>query len=169
MKLVYDGKKLKVYAGSYVMPSGKKVYREYIDFGESVSIIAVKDNGKILILKQFRMPTGEWIYEIPAGTVEKGEKPEECAYRELIEETGYEAGELRYLLSMYLSPGYSNEYMHVYLARKLNFVGARPEEGEEIRVEEKGIEELEDMIRNNLIRDSKSIASLLYYLYYLRT
>jgi ADP-ribose pyrophosphatase len=169
MKLVFDGKKLKVYAGDYVTPSGKTVYREYIDFGESVAIIAVKDNGKILILKQFRMPTGKWIYEIPAGTVEKGEKPEECAYRELIEETGYEAGEIKYLFSMYLSPGYSNEYMHVYLAKKLRFVGARPEEGEEIKVEEKSANDVLDMIKNNLIRDSKSIASLLYYLYYLYT
>jgi len=168
MELVFNGKKLKVYAGEYITPTGKKIYREYLDFGESVAIIPLIDDDTVILIKQFRMPVEDWIYEVPAGTVEPGEAPEECARRELIEETGYEAGELIHLFDMYLAPGYSNELMHAYLARNLKFVGARPEEGEEIIVEETRIEDALDMIKRNLIRDAKSIAALLYYIHYLR-
>jgi len=164
MKIGFSGKKIRVFYGEYTLPNGRNVYREYIDFGESVAILPLSNNNKILLIKQFRMPIGKWIYEVPAGTVEEGEEPIECAKRELIEETGYKAGKMIHLFNIYLSPGYSNEYMYVYLARELSYVGARPEEGELINIEWVNIDKIKDMIKNNVIEDSKSIASLLYYI-----
>jgi len=162
MKKVFEGRKFDIYAGEYRLPNNVTVYREYVDFGESVAILPIRDN-EILLIKQYRMPINKWIYEVPAGTLEKGEDPSECAVRELIEETGYKPREIIHLFSMYLSPGYSNEYMHVYLARDLEYVGARPEKGELINIEWVRLDKALDLIRENSIEDGKSIAAILYY------
>ena len=169
MKVVFEGKKFKVLSGEVLLPSGKSVWRDIIDFGRSVVILPIKD-GSVFIIRQYRPAVGGWIYELPAGTLEEGEDPMECAKRELIEEIGYEAGNLKLLFKMYLSPGYSNEYMYSYLATELKYVGERPEYGEEISIVKKRFDEVVDMIREGLIEDAKTIATLLYYMtFYLRS
>lgn len=162
MKVVFEGKKLKVLSGEFRLPSGKKVYREIVDFGKSVVILPL-DGDEVILVKQYRPAIGKWIYELPAGTLEEGEEPEECAKRELIEEIGYEAGELNLLFRMYLSPGYSNEYMYSYLATDLKYVGERPEYGEEIEVIRLHLDKALELIGRGVLEDAKSIATILYY------
>ena len=162
MKVVFEGRKFKVLSGEVTLPSGKRVWRDIVDFGKSVVILPVED-GDVFIIKQYRPAVGSWIYELPAGTLEEGEDPVECARRELIEEIGYEAGNLELMFKMYLSPGYSNEYMYAYLATQLKHVGENPEYGEEIEIVRVSYEELLDMVGKGLIEDAKSIAAILYY------
>ncbi len=146
---------------------GKTVRRDVVDFGESVVILPLLGD-KIILLRQYRVAVGDWLYELPAGVVEEGEDPGETARRELVEETGYEAGKLVKLFSMYLSPGYSNEFMHAYLATDLNYVGARPEYGEEIRVEVYALEKVLELIRSGGVNDAKTIATILFYTQFIK-
>ncbi len=162
MEVVFSGRKFKVLSGEVYLPSGRKVIRDIIDFGRSVVILPLVDRDVILI-KQYRPAVGGWIYELPAGTVEEGESPVECAKRELIEEIGYEADELELMFTMYLSPGYSNEYMYSFLARGLKYVGERPEYGEEIEVVSLKYDELIELVGNGFVEDAKSIATILFY------
>ena len=165
MKVVFQGRKFKVLSGEVELPSGKKVVRDIVDFGKSVVILPLEDDN-VFLIKQFRPALGKWIYELPAGTLEEGEDPRECAKRELIEEIGYKPNKLELLFKMYLSPGYSNEYMYAYLATGLEYVGEQPEYGEEIEITKYPFDQVLDMVRDNVIEDAKSIATILYYIVY---
>ena len=164
-KCIYKGRKFSFKCRYFKSPDGKEVFREYIDHPGSVVIIPVI-NSKILLIKQYRHVVRDWIFELPAGTLKLNEDPKECAYRELIEETGYKANELIKLFEMFLTPGYSNELMHVYLAKKLEYVGSKPEIGEVIEVIPMEISEVLKLIEENKVRDAKTIASILYYVNY---
>lgn len=164
---IYSGKKFEVEIEKFKLPNGKIRETEYIKHRGSVVILPVLDNGEIIMIKQFRPIIGKWIYELPAGTLEKGEDPLEAARRELVEETGYEAENITHLIDFYPSPGVSNEFMHLYLATNLKFVGAKPEEYEVIEVKRFSKEELIQMIKNKEIIDAKTLASLLYYFFIL--
>lgn len=167
MKVVFEGRKFRVLSGEVTLPSGKKVIRDIVDFGKSVVILPIKGDD-VFIIRQYRPAVGDWIYELPAGTLEEGEDPLECAKRELVEEIGYEAGKLEPMFRMYLSPGYSNEYMYAYLATQLEYVGEKPEYGEEIRVVRMSFDEALEMVRDGLVEDAKSIATILYYAFFIR-
>jgi ADP-ribose pyrophosphatase len=130
----------------------------------AVAILPLLDENRILLLKQYRPAIGKWIYEIPAGTVEKGESLLRCARRELEEETGYRAGRMRKLFEMYLAPGYSTEKLHSFLASELRPSSPHRDWGEEIRVVETTLSEALEMIRTNRIEDAKTTATLLYFL-----
>ena len=165
MKVVFQGRKFKVLSGEVELPSGKKVVRDIVDFGRSVVILPLED-GNVFLIRQFRPALGKWIHELPAGTLEEGEDPRGCAERELIEEIGYKPNKLELLFKMYLSPGYSNEYMYAYLATGLEYVGEQPEYGEEIEIIKYPFDQVLDMVRDNAIEDAKSIATILYYTVY---
>lgn len=129
----------------------------------AVAVVAVDERGRVLMERQYRPSVGEWLYEIPAGTLEPGEEPEETARRELVEETGYEPGGLRPLARFYSSPGVSTEMLYIYAAGGLREVGARPEEDEVIEVRWVPLEEALEMIKRGEIRDCKTLAGLLLY------
>lgn len=160
---VFRGKRINLKKGYFRSPNGTLSYREIVEHPGSVVIIPVTNDGKILFIKQYRHGIGEWILELPAGTLEKNEDPLNCAYRELIEETGYKAGKMLKLFEMYVSPGYTTEYMYVFLATDLQYVGSKPDVGEIIDLVEVGIDEAIKYIKENTIRDAKSIATILYY------
>lgn len=162
MKVVFKGRKFRVLSGEVHLPSGIWIWRDIVDFGESVVILPI-DGDDIFIIKQYRPAISGWIYELPAGTLQVNEDPFECAKRELIEEIGYEAGNIDLLFRMYLSPGYSNEYMYAFVASELKYVGERPEYGEEIEVVRLSYDELINMVGSGKIEDAKSIATILYY------
>ena len=128
----------------------------------AVAVVA-EENGRILLEKQYRPVVGEWLYEVPAGTLEPGEEPEETARRELIEETGYEPGWLKRLVEFYTSPGVSTEKLIVFAAGDLRWRGQKLEEDELIEVEWVKLEEALEMIHSGVIRDAKSIIGILYY------
>ena len=120
----------------------------------------VLPDGRIVLVKQYRYAAGRKLLEIPAGTLEPGEQPLECARRELREETGYEAGEMVNLLSCFMAPGYSSEAIHFFVARGLREVGKDLEPDEEI--ERLTLEEAVYKVEENAIEDAKTVIGILY-------
>lgn len=147
---------------------GVRAVRDVLLHPGAVVILPLLDGDRVVMLRQYRPGPLEWLYELPAGTVEEGEDPEETARRELVEETGYEAGRLRLLFKVYPSPGVSTEVMYMYLAEDLRYVGARPEKGEFLETVVLGLDEAVDMVRRGEIVDGKTVMLLLYYDRFLR-
>jgi ADP-ribose pyrophosphatase len=127
-------------------------------------IVPITDDGKVVMLRQYRPAIGAWIYELPAGTIEKGERPARCAARELEEETGFAASEVKELFSSFSSPGWSTEIHHFVLARGLRKGEQNLDEDERLKVEEFTVGELRKMIADGRIADGKTIQGIYYYL-----
>lgn len=163
LSYVYRGRRFSVKVDESTMPSGVKTAREIVEYIGSVAILPLVDKDTGILLKQHRPAVGEWIYEIPAGTLESGESPHDCAARELEEETGYKPGKLTKLFEMYIAPGYSTENLHSFAAFELQPGVFNPSGGEEIEVVRKPLSEVVRMIKTNEIRDAKTIATVLYY------
>lgn len=106
---IFEGKIINLRVDEVKLPNGKVTTREIVEHPGGVSIVAVNEEGKILLVKQYRKPAEESLLEIPAGKLEKGEDPLICAKRELLEETGYEASFIKHLITFYTTPGFSNE------------------------------------------------------------
>ncbi|HIP57347.1 MAG TPA: NUDIX domain-containing protein, partial [Ignisphaera aggregans] len=113
--LVFRGKRFAVLK-RVIDVDGNEVVRDVVSFGTAVAVLPIIDDNKVVLVRQYRAPVNSWILEVPAGKVEPGESPEECAKRELEEETGYRAMSMEKLVSIYTSPGYSDEVLHIYLA-----------------------------------------------------
>ncbi len=141
----------------------KIIERDVVVFPESVVILPVLDDNNILLIKQYRPVLDDFIYEAPAGVVEPGEDIRKAAERELEEELGYVAEELIQVGEYYPVPGYSVEKMHFFIAKNLEYVGAKPEPYEVIEPITIPYERALEMIRDNLINDLKTIAIILYY------
>lgn len=163
-KTIYDGNILKLYQDQVEFPNKLKSEREVVEHSGGVSVLAEDNEGKILLIKQYRYPIDEIIYEIPAGKLEKNEKPEECAQRELREETGYKAAEFKKLFEFFPTPGYSTEKIYIYQAKNLEFVGKDLEEGEYIELVPKTKEQLKELFKSGKIKDSKTLIAVMYYL-----
>lgn len=163
-KEIYAGEIIKVRYDLVQLPDGKRSGREIVEHSGGVTVIAVKDDGNILLVEQYRKPAEESLLELPAGKLEKGEEPIACARRELMEETGFAAGRMDYLFSFYTTPGFCNEVLHLFLATDLREVGGQTDEDENIILHQIGKEEILDMIKSGKIKDSKTIIGLLYYL-----
>lgn len=117
--------------------------------------------GKVLLVRQYRAPIGQELWELPAGTLEPGEEPLECAKRELEEETGYLAREWRKLAEFFTTPGFCDERMTLFLARGLEpAAGPRPAEDESLKVREFTLAELEQMLLRGELEDAKTIIGL---------
>lgn len=168
-ELIYGGRRLKLYRDEVELPSGKKTCREVVSHPGSVAVVPIIKEGEVLLIKQYRHAIKGLIYEIPAGTLEKGETPEQCAMREMVEETGYLPRKLEKLGQFYPSPGVMNELMHLYKASQL--VRRVPETGTPTR--EESIEQVVtlrlsqavDMIRRGEIMDGKTICGLLWVVF----
>lgn len=144
------------------LPNGRKVEVRVVRHPGAVAILPVFNDRRLILLRQYRPTINRWLVEIPAGTLKPGETPEDCARRELLEETGYEAEELTKLLEVYLAPGYSDELLHVFIAKGLRFKGASPRLDEVIETMTIELSEALEMVARNEIRDAKTIAALLY-------
>lgn len=128
-------------------------------------VVAVTDENKIVVVKQFRYPFQEWVLELPAGKLDENEDPQICATRELTEETGYTAGKVTKLGHIYTTPGFCNEILHIYLAENLTPGDHNREEGEEgMEVYEFTIEQIKEKIANGELVDAKSISGIMMYL-----
>jgi ADP-ribose pyrophosphatase len=159
-KYIYKGNIISVRLDTLVMPNGANKSKEIIEHNGGVVIAARTDPGHIILVQQYRYPVDESLYELPAGTVEVGEKPEVCAARELIEETGYQAHAWTKLAQMYSAPGFCTELLHAYEASNLEFVGDNPDEDEEIDIKILPLETAWDWVKKATIRDAKTIAVL---------
>ncbi|AAK42343.1 NUDIX hydrolase [Sulfolobus islandicus Y.G.57.14] len=156
---IFSGKKFEVHIDKVKLPNGYERELEFVKHRGSVVIIP-KINNEIILIRQFRPVIDKWIYELPAGTIEEGEDPLNTANRELIEEIGYEAGKMKEIISFYASPGITTEYMRLYLAEDLRYVGAKPEPYEIIEPIRLSIEEAIKMIRERKIEDAKTIIGI---------
>jgi ADP-ribose pyrophosphatase len=141
-------------------PDGRETKLEIIEHGGSVVIIPVDENGNILLVRQYRHATGKDLLELPAGTLDGDEAPEACAAREIREETGMAAGSLEKLGEFYLAPGYSDEFMVVYLATELSEGPLDADEDEFLSVERVPIAKAIQMAERGEIPDAKSLAAL---------
>lgn len=159
---IYKGKKINLRLTRLRLPDGRSAFREVVEHRGSVAVIPLLDNGKIILLRQYRPVIGEWILEIPAGTIEPGERPHECALRELEEETGYRAGKITKILEFYVSPGYTTEKIYLYKAENLQKLKPKPEPYEFLEVVEMGLEDAIEKVLNGDIKDAKTIIALLY-------
>jgi ADP-ribose pyrophosphatase len=161
-KLVFEGKMLKIKKDTVILPNGKQAAREVVVHPGAVAVVAVTDSGRLLLIKQYRYPVAEVIWEIPAGKLEKGEDPLICAKRELAEETGYGAERWTHLSTFFTTPGFSDEIMHVYLASGLE-INEQTADDDEFIDEPYFVSFAEalGMITSGEIKDAKTIAGIL--------
>ncbi|HOK55166.1 MAG TPA: NUDIX hydrolase [Armatimonadota bacterium] len=160
-KRIYDGRIVSLRIDTVRLPDGRHARREVVEHKGAVAIVPLLDSSKVVMVKQFRQPTGQVIIEIPAGTLDKPEEVDECAKRELIEEIGYSAGKLTKMFSTYLSPGYSDEMMHTFLAEDLTPAKSETDEDEFLEVITVELEDAVDMILTGEIKDAKTVCGLL--------
>ena len=162
---VYKGRILNLRVDTIRLPDGGEAKREIVEHNASVVIVALDDKGQAILVRQFRKPTGEFLLEATAGTLEDGEDPDVCARRELEEETGYIAGDMRRIGSFWIAPGFCTEYMYAYVATELRHGTVNQDDDEDIEVVKVPLNQVSRMIRDGEIRDGKSIAALLTTLY----
>lgn len=158
---IFNGKIVKLIKKEVLLPDGTKGTREVVEHPGAVAIVAVDKENYVYLVRQFRSPIEKEILEIPAGKLDEGETPEECARRELQEEIGQNPREMEKLLSYYTSPGFSNEVLHIYLATDLQEVPIRKVEGEFLQIEKFKYEELTKLIEAGEIEDGKTVLGIL--------
>jgi len=163
-QVIYDGVKLRLEVHHLQnSETGRRHKREVVVHPGAVVILGLLDDGRILLIRNRRYAIEQTLIELPAGTLEKGEDPMNCAGRELLEETGYLAGRLKPIGVYFTSPGILSEKMYAYAAYDLRKQEMALEEGEEIEVEPTALDEALRMIGDGRIQDGKTIATLLMY------
>jgi ADP-ribose pyrophosphatase len=159
---VFDGNLLKVHRDTVHLPDGSQGEREYIRHPGAVAVVALFDDGKVLLERQFRYPHRREFIEIPAGKLEPGEPHLDTAKRELLEETGYVAAEWTRLGVIHTAIGYTDEAIEIFLVKKLTQKSAKLDVGEFLEVLKLPLEEAIAMIRDGRITDSKTVIGLLW-------
>lgn len=157
---IYEGKILNLRKDKVTIRDEKTSYREVIEHNGGVVIAAITDDGKIPVVKQYRKAAEKAILEIPAGKLEGDEDHKEAALRELKEETGYSASKIEYINSFYSSIGYSEEVLHLFIARDLTAGETDFDEGESIDIYEYTVDELMNMVMDRTIEDAKTIIAV---------
>lgn len=157
---IYTGNFLKLEKLSVELPNGGFSTRDVVRHPGGVAIIAETNDNKILFVEQFRTPIEDLLLEVPAGKLEYGEDPYECALRELEEETGYKSDNLEFIGKIVMAPGFSDEFMHFYYAKDLYKGVKGGDEDEFIDIREFTLDEINEMIRCGKITDSKTISGI---------
>jgi ADP-ribose pyrophosphatase len=160
-EIVYPGHAFTIRRDTLRLPDGRETRFDIVEHVGSVIILPLDTNGQLLFVRQYRHAAGLDLLELPAGTLDKGETPLECASREVREETGMAAGNLEPLGGFYLAPGYSTEYMHVYLATDLQYDPLEADADEFLSVERVPLAEALAMFERGDIQDAKSLAAIL--------
>jgi ADP-ribose pyrophosphatase len=158
---IYRGKAFNVRRDEVRFPNQHTTYLDIIEHVGAVTILPIDADGRILFVRQYRHATGKELLELPAGALDPGETPESCAMREIREETGYAAGNLTKLGEFYLAPGYSTEYMVVYLATDLHHSPLPGDQDEFITLIPIAVEEAYRLAIRGDVQDGKSLAALL--------
>lgn len=158
---IYTGRVVKLDVHDVRQPDGSAGVRELIAHQGAVAVVALFENRDVLLVRQYRIGADAVLYETPAGLLEAGEPPEACAVRELQEEAGYRPGALTPLGGFYTAPGYTTEYIHLYLASELVGSQLERDEGEFIEVVRLPLARALGMIEAGEIVDGKTITGLL--------
>lgn len=160
---IYEGKVLGVRKDRVIEPHGVEVTREVVTHSGSVVVLPVFDDGRILLIRQYRHVAGQFLWELVAGRRDEGENFVQGALRELVEETGYTARKLTQIMDVFPSPGFLAENMVIFVAESLTKGRSRPEEDEKITQRILTLREAEDWISTGKIRDAKTVAGILFY------
>ncbi|MCL5266211.1 MAG: NUDIX hydrolase [Chloroflexi bacterium] len=160
---VYEGRVIHLRVDTVRLADGGLTKREIVEHRGAVALVAVGQDDNVLLVKQYRKAAGKDLLEIPAGTLELGENPLDCAQRELQEETGHKAARIEPLTGFYPCPGYSTEFIHVYVATGLQPSVAEHDDDEDIEVVPVPFPEALKMVGSGEICDAKSIIGLLAY------
>jgi ADP-ribose pyrophosphatase len=159
-KRIYEGRILNFRVDEVRIENGKVTSREIVEHRGAAAIVPILEGGNVILVRQYRYAVSAELLEIPAGTLEPGEEPEDCAKRELEEETGYTCEVISKVLECFVAPGYSTEKIHIYLAKGLAKTRTRMEEDEKITVERFPFETALAKIQSGEIQDAKTIAGL---------
>ena len=158
---VYVGRRIRVEVDTLHTPDGKTIRRDAIRHPGAVVILPVLDAEHVVLLKNFRFVIGDTLWEVPAGTLEPNEPLEDCARRELLEETGYTAARWRNLGYLFASPGVMDEKLHLFIAEELTSGTAKPEPDEQLEPVTVPLADAIRMCLDGTIRDAKTMTLLL--------
>lgn len=157
---IYKGKVLTLNLETVTLPNGTSIELEIIRLPGAAAMVPMKDDGTVVLIRQYRHAAGGFIYEIPAGKLHPGEDPRDCALRELEEEVGYRAAKLDLLSSIFTAPGFADEVIHIYLATGLMPGKQQLDHDEVLDVIELPLDKALAMIADGAIRDAKTIIGL---------
>ncbi|WP_341877519.1 NUDIX hydrolase [Defluviitalea saccharophila] len=158
---IYKGAIVSLVKDTITLPNGKTAQREVVLHNGASAVVPMDNEGNILLVRQYRHPAGKELLEIPAGLLEDGEDPLECAKRELEEETGYKASEFSHIFSTYSAIGFCTEKIHIYLAKGLYEGKQNLDEDEFVNIEKYPLEEALQMIFDGRIEDGKTVCGIL--------
>lgn len=160
---IFKGKILKLRVDEVELPNGKKARREVTEHSGAVAVLPVTDDGKAMLVRQFRYAYKQHLIEIPAGKIDPGEDPETAVRREMREEINRACDELTFLGMMYPAPGAQYEPVYIYLARKLSVCDGTPDEDEFVETILMDVDELIAKVTSGEIRDAKTCVAVLKY------
>lgn len=166
--VLYQGPIFGVREDELIEPSGVETKRAVISHPGSVVVLPLLKDGRIVMIRQYRHAARQYLWELVAGRIDAGESPKKAAARELIEETGYRGKHLKEFLSVFPTPGFLEERLHIFLATGLTLGEADPEDDEKIISYAYKPMEVKQMMKNGELIDAKSIAGILYYLTFLK-
>ncbi len=161
VKSLYNGKIFDVVLEKVTLPNGVVKNREIVRHPGAAAMVPLLDDGNVVLIKQYRHAVGQFVWEIPAGTLEPEEDSLVCARRELVEETGYEAATFDKLTEIWPAPGYTDEQIHIFLATGLTTAEQELEDDEVLEIQPMPLETALEMIRTGEIQDGKTIVGLL--------
>lgn len=167
-RTIYQGRIFDVESSTVELPDGKEAVRDIVRHPGAVVLVPLTDEGKVVLVRQFRFAVNGVLLELPAGKLEIGEEPEKAALRELKEETGYSCSELIPLFTYYSSPGFTDEQMYLYLALGLEAGESGGDEDEFIELAEIPLDTLVSQILEGRILDGKTIAGILGTYYWMK-
>lgn len=159
---IYHGSLIDLKKEQVRLPNGKETTREVVVHPQVVVILPVLDDGRLVMIRQYRDAIRKETLEIPAGGIDDGENPEQAVRREMKEETGYSVGSLEPIVSFYSSPGFTTEYMHLFICRDLQ-PGTPTEENDQIEVVPMALHDAMSEVWNGKVQDAKTILSLALY------
>jgi ADP-ribose pyrophosphatase len=165
-KIVFEGRAMKVRVDTVLGPDGRRSTREVVERNDCIAVVAIDAQENVLMVNQFRTPLWKNLLEIPAGGIEKRETVETAVIREMREETGFRPDKVVRLCGFFFSPGFTNEYCHLYLAQDLIPDPLNAEDTAGIELVKLPLAEVLPAINSGKIQDGKSIAGLMYYLEY---
>jgi ADP-ribose pyrophosphatase len=161
---IFEGKIINLRVDTVELENQKYTKREIVEHKSAAAIVAVTEKGEMLLVKQYRKAVEDFLYEIPAGILNIAEEPIECAFRELKEETGYEAKNIHQIYEFYTSPGFTNEKVYLFKAKDLTFTSTNFDEDECIETISVSKEEAKKMIETGRITDSKTLIGMLHWM-----
>jgi ADP-ribose pyrophosphatase len=161
IKSLYRGRIFDLFLEKVALPNGVVLEREVVRHPGAAAMVPFLDEDTVILIRQYRHAVDRYLWEIPAGTLEKGENPMDCARRELVEEIGYEADELEKITELLPAPGYTDECIHIFSARRLRISKQSLDDDEVLEAQAVAFDKAIDMIGKGDIQDAKSIVGLL--------